>query len=441
MVPSLINLLKSFDNEVKVIVYFEKTPGKKCADQNTKGIKIISYDELLKLGKNDQNKIPEEPVEHDAKDVSCIMYTSGSTGTPKGVVLSHRNIIQQLACSQMHFNAVIRQENVKLEDMTYIAYLPMTHIMELGMVYLCLISGIRVGFSSPFTLTDVSPKLATGVKGDLSILKPTIMSAVPLMMNRFYKGIKGKVESKGKAFSQFFDFCYNYKSKWYKRGFDTPFINAILFDRIKLIVGGKLKFCFVGGALLDEDVHEFFRLVLAPITTQGYGLTESCAGFAVGDGYEKHGEIGSVRHPDYHMKLESWEDGGYTIHDKVGPRGEIVISGPGVSDYGYYKCENGKANDDFCIDGKGRRWFRTGDIGQINPATGNIKVIDRRKDLAKLQNGEYLSLGKVEAVLTSHPAIEMACVCLFESKSVVIAIPNPQYISNVKNEFVPRRWR
>lgn len=72
------------------------------------------------------------------------------------------------------------------------------------------------------------------------------------------------------------------------------------------------------------------------------------------------------------VRLLNWEEGGYTIHDRPNPRGEIIVGGGNVAK-GYYK-QPEKTAEDFFTDDEGRRWFRTGDIGEIFP-TGVHKII------------------------------------------------------------------
>jgi len=119
----------------------------------------------------------------------------------------------------------------------------------------------------------------------------------------------------------------------------------------------------------------------------------------------------------------NWEEGGYRVTDSP-HRGEIVIGGGNVAT-GYYKMPE-KTEEDFFTDDQGVRWFKTGDIGQID-ADGTVRIIDRKKDLVKLQFGEYISLGKVESELKTCPIVENCCVYGDPTKSYVVAliVPDP----------------
>jgi long-chain acyl-CoA synthetase len=104
-----------------------------------------------------------------------------------------------------------------------------------------------------------------------------------------------------------------------------------------------------------------------------------------------HGRIGVPLDGAY-VKLVDWVEGGYCITDKPNPRGELMIGGDIIA-AGYYKLPE-QTEEAFSVDSEGMRWFATGDIGEVYP-DGTFKIIDRKKDLTKLQNGEYVSLGKV----------------------------------------------
>ena len=102
--------------------------------------------------------------------------------------------------------------------------------------------------------------------------------------------------------------------------------------------------------------------------------------------------------------------------------GEIVIGGGNVAT-GYFQLPE-KTKESFFKDEHGLRWFRTGDIGEVGPH-GTLKIIDRKKDLVKLNHGEYVSLGKVESLLKTCPIIESICVYGDPSKAFVVSLVVP----------------
>ncbi len=107
------------------------------------------------------------------------------------------------------------------------------------------------------------------------------------------------------------------------------------------------------------------------------------------------------------LKLADWEEGGYTTKDKPHPRGEIHVGGDIVA-AGYFRNEE-KTAEEFYTDAEGVRWFRTGDVGEMHD-DGVVKIVDRKKDLVKLQQGEYVSYGKVESLLKTCPIVENVCL-------------------------------
>ena len=99
---------------------------------------------------------------------------------PKGVVLAHRNLVATMKC--LMFMVMPR-------DDIYIAFLPLAHVLELLAENTMMLFGVKVGYSSPNTMTDMSTKVRKGYKGDATVLRPTMMCAVPLIMDRIYKNI------------------------------------------------------------------------------------------------------------------------------------------------------------------------------------------------------------------------------------------------------------
>jgi len=261
-------------------------------------------------------------------------------------------------------------------------------------------------------------------KGDIVLVKPTFLVAVPLVLDRVYKGSMASIAAKGPVFLDIFNSAYQYKKYWVGKGFDTPLLNAIIFKKLQGALGGRIKVLESGGAPLANDVNEFFKICICPDIGIGYGLTEagllSCS--------NRFDELGECGRPLFGttLKLESWEEGGYLVSDENGPRGEVIINSKSLAK-GYYKLQDVSANAAFVIDSEGKRWFRTGDIGQFSPVTGNLRVIDRRKDLVKLQMGEYVSLSKVESEIKVHPLVDTVCVYADSTKTATVALIIPDF--------------
>lgn len=83
-----------------------------------------------------------------------------------------------------------------------------------------------IGYSSPLTMTDQSGKIKRGSQGDASVLRPSCIACVPLILDRIYKNIQAKVEAGPPIAKSIFNMAIQYKLDWYERGYDTPIINA-----------------------------------------------------------------------------------------------------------------------------------------------------------------------------------------------------------------------
>jgi len=188
------------------------------------------------------------------------------------------------------------------------------------------------------------------------------------------------------------------------------------------LIGGKVRVMLTGGAPLSPQTHEYIRTCMGCPVLQGYGLTETCACATLMQLDEVN--LGTVGPPvmGINIRLENWEEGNYRVTDKPRPRGEILIGGNNITS-GYYKMPE-KTEEEYFDDESGRRWFRSGDIGQMEP-DGTLRIIDRKKDLVKLQFGEYVSLGKVESVLKNCDIVENVCIYGNSSKSYVVALVCP----------------
>lgn len=403
---------------LKHIIYVDKKTVNKS--EYPENVEIHSMQTVEELGAKPENSsiLPSRPV---PTDLALVMYTSGSTGRPKGVMMMHKNLIAGMT------GQCERIPGLGPKD-TYIGYLPLAHVLELTAEVSCITYGCRIGYSSPLTLSDQSSKIKKGSKGDCTVLKPTLMAAVPEIMDRIYKNVMSKVQEMNYIQRTLFKIGYDYKLEQIKRGYDAPLCNILLFKKVKALLGGNVRMMLSGGAPLSPQTQRFMNICFCCPVGQGYGLTETCGAGTITEVADY--STGRVGAPLIccEIKLRDWQEGGYTNKDKPNPRGEIIIGGPNVS-MGYFKNEE-KTTEEFTVDENGQRWFCTGDIGEFHP-DGCLQIIDRKKDLVKLQAGEYVSLGKVEAALKNCPLIDNICAYAKSDQSYVISfvVPNQKKLT------------
>ncbi|KAH1065246.1 hypothetical protein J1N35_030233 [Gossypium stocksii] len=373
----------------------------------------------------------ENPVDADlpiAADVAVIMYTSGSTGLPKGVMLTHGNILATVAAVKTIIPGIGSKD-------VYLAYLPLAHILELAAEHLIVAVGGILGYGSPLTLTDTSSKIKPGTKGDASVLAPTLMAAVPAILDRVRDGVRKKVDAKGGLSKKLFDLAYSRRlsainGSWFGAwGLEKYLWDLLVFKKVRAILGGRLRFLLSGGAPLSPDTQRFINICFGTPIGQGYGLTETCAGGTFSEVDDTSvGRVGAPL-PCSFIKLVDWPEGGYLTSNSPMPRGEILIGGPNVT-LGYFKNEE-KTKESYRVDERGVRWFCTGDIGQFH-SDGCLEIIDRKKDIVKLQHGEYVSLGKVETALSICPYVDniMLHADPFHSFCVALVVASRQMVED-----------
>ncbi|VDK60847.1 unnamed protein product, partial [Anisakis simplex] len=211
-------------------------------------------------------------------DIAMIMYTSGTTGAPKGVLITNENIVA---------SAIGLAEGVPIVSSTdtYIGYLPLAHILEVAAELTCLVSeligcycnfvislrGCRIGYSSPLTLHDRGAKIKPGTHGDCWALRPTVMAAVPAIMDRIFKAVSDEVASSPRLMQELFKLNYERKRARYEEGYCSPFLDRIVFKKIRRLLGGKLRGVMSGGAALNPETQRFMNICMCCPVIQGYG--------------------------------------------------------------------------------------------------------------------------------------------------------------------------
>ncbi|ETS77533.1 hypothetical protein PFICI_11407 [Pestalotiopsis fici W106-1] len=347
------------------------------------GVQIWAMEGVEKLGKEVAH--PYRPPQPE--DILTINYTSGTTGDPKGVVLTHGNCVAAVTSSRMSGNMSHKDSSM--------SYLPLAHIYGRVCDQTAFAEGAALGFFHGNVLELVD---------DLKVLKPSGFISVPRLYNKFAMGIKAQtIEAEG------------FKGALSRRVIETKKASMklppgkannthLLYDRIwtpKVLAAVGLERCHSmvsGSAPLDPSVHEFLRAAFGNYITQGYGLTES---YAVAS-YQLRGDFttGNIGPPapGTEICLESLPDFDYLATDKPYPRGELLLRGPTIfREYFKNPEETQKALES---DG----WFHTGDVAEIDEM-GRIKIIDRKKNVLKLAQGEYVSPERLENVYMGNSSL------------------------------------
>ena len=329
---------------------------------------------LLKEG---GRKAAKDAIQPSPSDVACFIYTSGTTGKPKGVKLTHSNF----ACnvSAMHEVFPMSPEDRSL------SFLPWAHSFgQTAELHMLFSMGASMG-------------IAEGVDKILDNLKevrPTLLFSVPRIFNRLYDRVNKQVTaSPGWRQAVFRSAMKNVVTR--KRlaeqrrssgvaDLKQRIFDRVVFQKIRDLFGGRLKYAFSGGAAISKEVAEFIDN-LGIVVYEGYGLTEtSPIATANWPGARKIGSVGKAI-PGVTIKIDLTATGD--------PKnGEIVVYGHNVMQ-GYHALpeENDKV---FTSDGG----FRTGDMGFLDE-DGFLYITGRIKEQYKLENGKYVAPAPLEELI------------------------------------------
>jgi len=377
----------------------------------------------------------------DSSDLATIVYTSGTTGSPKGVMLSHGNLLHQIGHRTRPGVAYEKAEPIPGETM--VSLLPVWHITERSFELWMAARGCSVVYST-----------IRSFKNDLAKHKPEWMVLVPRVLEKVALGVQAKF-AKGSAavqfLSKFFTNTAALRAKHSKianglvvgaakpdratrlksKAIVTSLapLNAVgdklVWSKVKDGFGGQLKTIIAGGSALSGSLESFYENCGLNIIV-GYGLTEcspllshrrsdanlivpGCAGLPcletelrIIDLNDRAGDVERVALPD-------------------GTPGVVLGRGPQVM-RGYYKNPDATAK---AIDKFG--WFDTGDLGKINPATGDLILTGRAKDTIVLSNGENIEPVPIEDAIMQSNLIEQVMLTGQDGRkliAIVVLTPN-----------------
>ena len=402
----LDNLMASIQDSdgIQLVVVFGAGQAFDLPDSSGKHFKIIKFQDLLRVGQeNPKSHIPPRPGQ-----LCKICYTSGTTGVPKGVMITHSNMLANIAGAEV--------VPVKTGDV-HISYLPLAHIYEHTLFNFHSHHGVSIGFFSGDVLNLLD---------DITELKPTVFVSVPRLWNRIYDKINAGIQESGFLTRSMFSAAYSSKKQALQAGDFSggkfgKFWDWLVFNKLRAKLGGRVQFMVSGASPISPDVMSFLRVCFANVV-EGYGLSE--VGIVTVSGFDDP-SVGHVGPPlsCVEIKLDDIPDMNYLHTDQPYPRGEICVRGPTVFQ-GYF---NDEAKTREVLDEDG--WFHTGDVGCWIPG-GKLKIIDRKKNLFKLAQGEYVAPEKIEQICERSPFVFQIFVYGDSLRSDLVAVvsPDPDYI-------------
>jgi len=303
----------------------------------------------------------------DPVDVLQIVFTSGTTADPKGVVITHGNVLANIAPLEREIRKYLQYERF-VHPIRFLNLLPLSHVFGqfLGMFLPPLLGGTVV-FQSELKPSEV---MNTIHRDRVSVLVsvPRVLQSLKQKVERDLEGAQ-KMKSFRQRFTSSKD--KHYLRRWW------------IFRGIRRQFGWKFLAFISGGAALDSETEEFWgRLGYAVI--QGYGLTETTSLISVNHPFKLgKGSIGKVL-PDRDVRLA--EDG------------EILVKGAGVAS-GYWDATGAHAVSDE------QGWYRTGDIGALDEA-GHLYFKGRKKDVIVTPGGTKVYPADLEAELLAQPDVK-----------------------------------
>ena len=339
-------------------------------------VRVETLDEVVQRGR----ELAPVPPYLDGPDdrLAMILYTSGSTGAPKGAMYTEAMV------SRLWTTSFVADTGAPVFAVNF---MPLNHLGG----RLPLVSSFRAGGTNYFV---AEPDLSTLFE-DWAIVRPTELALVPRVVDMLFQRYRSTVD--------------RLRAEGAEPEVAAQEAATEIRDRL---LGGRVMGGFVGTAPLAADMKAFIESVLDVHLTDGYGLTE--VGGVARDGWV-------MRPPVIDYKLLDVPELGYFLTDKPHPRGELLVKSE-IAMPGYFKRPDVTAE---VFDAEG--YYRTGDVmAEIEP--NQLRYVDRRKNVLKLAQGEFVAVANLEAVYAGAPLVRQIFVYGNSERSYLLAVvvPTPE---------------
>ncbi|XP_053272600.1 long-chain-fatty-acid--CoA ligase 1a isoform X3 [Pleuronectes platessa] len=391
------------ERAVKTIVVMEAFDSELVARGEKCGIEVLSLKDFEALGKD----YHQEPVPPTPEDLALICFTSGTTGNPKGAMLTHGNVIANTAAFLRVTQASLRPSSKDV----LISFLPLAHMFERVVEGVVLVHGARIGyFQGDIRL----------LMDDLKTLQPTVFPVVPRLLNRMFDKVFSQANTPLKRWV--LDFAFRRKEAEMKNGVvrTDSMWDKLIFKKVQASLGGRVRLMITGAAPVSPTILTFLRAALGCQFYEGYGQTECTAGCTMSlPGDWTAGHVGPPL-PCNAVKLVDVAEMNYLA---ANGEGEVCVKGPNV--FQGYLMDPEKTAEALDDDG----WLHTGDIGKWLP-NGCLKIIDRKKHIFKLAQGEYIAPEKIETVYNRSDPVAQIFVHgdSLQAYLVAIVVADPEYL-------------
>lgn len=359
-----------------------------------------NWKEIPESGKKDAEKFAA-PLKNirdniDIHEMVTLIYTSGTTGNPKGVMLSHNNIMSNVAAIQQVFDFNHTHRTL--------SFLPISHVFERTINYYFQSMGLSIYYAESMgTISD-----------NLTDVKPHVFISVPRLLERTYDKIISKGRDLKGLKKQLFFWAValgmhyripNGNGLFYR--IKLALADRLIFSKWRQALGGNVQLIVVGGAALQPRLATIFNAAGLPVV-EGYGMTESSPVISA----NRMPATGDIRVGTVGLPMPG-------VEVKIADDGEILCKGPNVM-LGYFR------EPEFTrevIDEQG--WLHTGDIG-VMVESRFLKITDRKKEIFKLSSGKYIAPQVIENKLKESIFIEQVMV-IGENQKFASAIISPDF--------------